>query len=519
MQNIYSEQLPIEMREALLIEKAKAAFRKTTSYASIIEKFATSVFPRLIKRIEALEKNQSDDLYPSLFLQAKREYLEAKAWIDLNFRVYKEVSKKTDFKEESEIAKLLIRQLQRIERYTQTTLDAAIRRFPKNYSAPLSKIEEQLDRILIGRPQNLAPYTREQKAIFFDKIKASKQMLREMAEWALQERPKWFQQLMNEGRGFYLSRPEKWAYSFIYTLHDNLYIPLESPEHFLGIGEGKIICRTLDLEKGKILALVKPRVLILSEKETEKAAAKRGELFDFAWRESNFLMKLRGKKGVIEVVERIVFKMDENQHLFLIEEKYEGSNLMNYVLGGRGGHKELDFKQKIAVTRCLLQGLVHIHEADILHRDIKPQNALIDLSAGSVNAVICDFNLACYTHETLKLGQHGFSPMGCSPEYARAILSTKREKIAKASTTKLDIWAMGTLLCFLFFNEMPPWMKKPDLPEILNFLANLSADWIPEAYIGHPLSSFILKLLSIDPEKRPIAIEAYEEFELLAAEL
>ena len=366
-ENFIDEQLPLEIRKDLLIAAAKMAFEEGAPYSSIIERFAKFVFPPLVEKVKALELNQSGDLYPSLFLQAKREYFKAKDWIDLAFQIYKEVSGKKTLKEEAEIAELLGRQKERIEQYAQRTFEEGCKKLPANYEAALASIEKELDQVLIGPPEKLAAYTEEQKAIFFEKIKTSKRNLREMAAFALIQRPKWFQRLMEKGRGFYLSIPEKWPYAFIYTLQNHLYIPLETPEHFLGLGSGKIICRTVDLEKGRILALVKPRILMQLEEETEKDKSQRSNLFEFAWRESNFLMKLRGQKGIIQVYERIIFEIQGMQHLFLIEEKYEALNLMHYLL-----HQKLDLKAKIEITRCILQGMVHIHEANILHRDLKP---------------------------------------------------------------------------------------------------------------------------------------------------
>ncbi len=444
-ENFIDEQLPLEIRKGLLIAAAKMAFEEGAPYSSIIERFAKFVFPPLAERVKALELNQSVDLYLSLFLQAKREYFKAKDWIDLAFQIYKDFSGKKDLKEEDEIAQLLDRQKERIEQYAQTTFEEACKKFPTSYEAALANIEKELDQILIGPPEKLAAYTEEQKAIFFEKIKTSKRQLREMAAVVLKQRPQWLKRLMGKGRGFYLSAPEKWPYAFIYTLQNHLYIPLETPEHFLGLGAGKIICRTVDLEKGRILALVKPRILMQLAEDTEKDRSQRSELFEFAWRESNFLMRLRGQKGVIQVYERIIFEIQGMQHLFLIEEKYEASNLMHYLV------QRPDFKTKLQIARCILEGIVHIHEANILHRDLKPQNVLIDDSLHQINAVICDFNLACFLDEGRRTEQFAFSAVGCPPEYAQAILSTTKEKIAKATTLKLDIWGIGHFTLLSFF--------------------------------------------------------------------
>jgi len=42
--------------------------------------------------------------------------------------------------------------------------------------------------------------------------------------------------------------------------------------------------------------------------------------------------------------------------------------------------------------RMLLSGVMHIHENDIVHRDMKLENAIID---GKFSVRIIDFGLAC----------------------------------------------------------------------------------------------------------------------------
>jgi hypothetical protein len=518
VKNLIQEQFPIEIRRDSLIRSAKRAFENGISYASIIQRFATSVYPNLIQCIEALELSESSDLLPALFIRAKRAYFETKGWIDLNLEVYKKVSKQVQFQEEKKIAELLFRQSQRIERHASKIYELAHRYFPAQYSEQLARIEAELDRVLIGNPDKLAIYTEEQKEIYFEKIKTSKRYLREMADWVVQDRPNWFKLMMEDTRGFYLSIPERSPYPVLYTIRNSVYIPLETPEHFLGIGEGKIICRTIDLDQGKILALVKPRTLYSLHAETEEELAKQEDIFDFAWRESNFLMQLQGKKGIIQVFERAVFKMNKKQHLFLIEEKYD-SNLIRHVFSTDPSKVELDFRAKVNIARCIFQGLIHIHNANMIHRDIKPHNILLDLSdLDHTHAVICDFNLACYTDERKKLEEAGFAPMGCPPEYSQALFSRNKQILAKATTQKMDIWAMGVVLWFIFFTDKPlPWLQAEDEAAMLIYLARLPPDWFPKELEDGPFAPLIKKMLALDPNKRPTAVEAYEEFELLTA--
>ncbi len=191
MSIVNKELFPIEIREDLLKEGAKKAFEQGASLSSLLKKFTTSVYPTLIKRIESLETNASVDLFIPLFLEAKREYFEAKAWIHLNLTLFKEVKNLKEVKEEKEIDEILERQWQRIDRYRDRVIEIADSKFPQTYEPQLLKIEFELDKILIGSPEKLSIYTQEQREIYFGKIAASKKILREMAAWIVQRRPQY----------------------------------------------------------------------------------------------------------------------------------------------------------------------------------------------------------------------------------------------------------------------------------------------------------------------------------------
>ena len=48
-------------------------------------------------------------------------------------------------------------------------------------------------------------------------------------------------------------------------------------------------------------------------------------------------------------------------------------------------------KEVRLITKNLLRSLAFIHEADVIHRDIKPQNILLD---SNLNVKLCDFGFS-----------------------------------------------------------------------------------------------------------------------------
>ena len=60
-------------------------------------------------------------------------------------------------------------------------------------------------------------------------------------------------------------------------------------------------------------------------------------------------------------------------------------------LGSVISHKVLEIDHVKAIMYNLLSSLVYLHSANIIHRDIKPQNILVD---SNCQVMLCDFGLS-----------------------------------------------------------------------------------------------------------------------------
>ena len=83
----------------------------------------------------------------------------------------------------------------------------------------------------------------------------------------------------------------------------------------------------------------------------------------------------------------------------------------------------------------LLQGIAYCHKHRVLHRDLKPQNLLIDTTSGLIK--LADFGLArafcvpvrTYTHEVVTLWYR-------APEILLGV---------KSYSTAVDVWSLGCI--------------------------------------------------------------------------
>ena len=190
----------------------------------------------------------------------------------------------------------------------------------------------------------------------------------------------------------------------------------------------------------------------------------------------------------------------ENENFYIVTEYINGGNLLNLLEKNVTQGKKIDEKIIWDLLVQSLSGLLYLHEnKKIIHRDIKPDNLLIDFEG---NLKISDFGVSAIDsedvdtlvkcHNTIK-GPIQFM----APEVA---LGMKYD-------FKSDIYMLGLTFFVLMSNKMPE--KKIDFGPILIPVKDKEAK-LPDIY-SESLKNFIQKLLLDNPNQRPSAKRAYSE--------
>lgn len=95
----------------------------------------------------------------------------------------------------------------------------------------------------------------------------------------------------------------------------------------------------------------------------------------------------------------------------------------------------------------MLAALIHIHNRDIVHRDVKAENVLL---LRDDFPVLADFGLAARLNDSAQMGRRCGSPGYVAPEVC----------LGQPYDTKVDVFGAGVVLYFMLSKEMP--FSSPD---------------------------------------------------------
>ena len=140
------------------------------------------------------------------------------------------------------------------------------------------------------------------------------------------------------------------------------------------------------------------------------------------------------------------------------------------------------------------QGLQYLHSKGVVHRDIKPDNILLD---GNDNVKLADFGVSSFgsTCDDGTILVKGFagSPYFMPPEQFD---DENSDKGVEGPAT--DMWSFGVTLYAMSFGSLPPFTGG----NILDLGQSVKTTEIPINHECHLLNDFIGKLLDRDPTTR-----------------
>lgn len=188
---------------------------------------------------------------------------------------------------------------------------------------------------------------------------------------------------------------------------------------------------------------------------------------------------------------------ETNDYIFFVMQYIEGCDLFTYVEENR-----LSSRRIAQITIRILDALVYAHEHNVVHRDLKPGNILVD-KAGV--PIVMDFGLAKIIGDDYSLtttGQILGTPYYMSPEQI---------EFPKQINVSSDIFSLGVILYQLLTKELP----FKGAREIQVFHSIMNDDPTPlrkmNTRIAQKLELICLHAMQKSPEKRYTAIKMRDD--------
>jgi serine/threonine protein kinase len=176
---------------------------------------------------------------------------------------------------------------------------------------------------------------------------------------------------------------------------------------------------------------------------------------------------------------------------YFIMEYCEGGSLWDFIMKHGG---KLPLKVAKPIMLAALEGLAHAHQQGIVHRDMKPQNILLDRGV----ARISDFGLA------KNFQQAGFSGLSITGNYAGTPLFMPREQLINFKHLKpvSDVWSIAATFYFMLTGAFPyPFTKDRDPIDVI-----LNEQVVPiekrDKTLPSKLAVWLGACLATDPKKR-----------------
>ncbi|CAB3242027.1 unnamed protein product [Arctia plantaginis] len=178
---------------------------------------------------------------------------------------------------------------------------------------------------------------------------------------------------------------------------------------------------------------------------------------------------------------RMIDSFDTESELVVVTEYAEKE--LHSILAKEGCLNEVQVKK---ITWDLVSALYYLHSHRVLHRDLKPQNVLLD-SSGC--AKLCDFGLArIMTNATHILTSIKGTPLYMAPELIEE----------KPYDHQADLWSLGCIVYELIAGQ-PPFCTM-SIWQLVRMIRHKPVQW--PSFISTEARSFLQGLLHKDPMKR-----------------
>ncbi len=178
---------------------------------------------------------------------------------------------------------------------------------------------------------------------------------------------------------------------------------------------------------------------------------------------------------------------------YLVMELVEGGSLAD-----RQVHGPIPWTEAVDLITPIADALAYVHEADVLHRDVKPENILIGADG---RPLLTDFGIA-------RLGDATNTATGIAASWLHAPPETFENKREPRS----DLYSLASTLHQLINGRPPFWRAGEDtLNPLMYRLINEPPPRLTPDKAPGPVADLLVRALAKSPEERPADLRVFAE--------
>ncbi|XP_076260456.1 serine/threonine-protein kinase GL21140 [Rhynchophorus ferrugineus] len=211
--------------------------------------------------------------------------------------------------------------------------------------------------------------------------------------------------------------------------------------------------------------------------------------------------KCKGKEDMIENEVKIL-RMVTHANIMSLIEDHDTKNMLylvcEYVAGGDlfdviTVAQKFSEEQAALMVKHLVSALAYLHNLNIVHRDVKPENLLVEMDNGKIKCLkLGDFGLACEVTGPL------YTVCGTPTYVAPEILAESGYGL------KIDVWAAGVILYILLCGYPPFASQDNDQEKLFDCILSGQYDFPDEFWqdVSSLAKELIQNMLQLVPDLR-----------------